>query len=580
MEKKKASRFKEKEPKKEKTKVVVNKFKFIRSIVIVLIALALVAFILNVAPDFMMEKEPADKTNLVINNNNITNSLKRDLIIKDNIIYISQPDIANFFDKDIYYDEKSNLLITTYDKKLASIELGTNNITVNGTEKTIAGGVIIEGNTRYLPFSEMLDVYNVEIEKIDETNIITVDSLDREQIKADATKNLSVKSKTKTLSRTVDKIKKGEKVIVISTDEEGWSSIRTERGKIGYVKDKYLANKITVREELESEIGITGKINMVWDYYSEYVSAPDRSGTTIEGVNVVSPAFFELEESADGEVLDKVGTSGRNYIEWAKENGYQVWAMFSNNASDSMIKVTSEIMNDYYLRKETIDNLIELAVQYNLDGINVDFEYMYEEDIDLFSRFIIELQPRLKEVGMVLSVDVTAPDGSPNWSMCYDRNNIASNCDYIVFMAYDQYGNGSTKAGTTAGYDWIKVNLNKFLETEDIDASKIILGLPFFTRIWEENSNGELIDNDVVDMENIDNVIPNSVKKVWKDDVKQNYIEYENSGHTYKMWIEDEESMRAKLSLITENELAGAAFWSKGRESEDIWGVIHEELNK
>ena len=39
-------------------------------------------------------------------------------------------------------------------------------------------------------------------------------------------------------------------------------------------------------------------------------------------------------------------------------------------------------------------------------------------------------------------------------------------------------------------------------------------------------------------------------KKVWKDDVKQNYIEYENSGHTYKMWIEDEESMRAKLSLI------------------------------
>ena len=578
MEKKKASRFKEKEPKKSKIKI--NKFKFIRSIVIVLIALALVAFILNVAPDFMMEKEPADKTNLVINNNNITNSLKRDLIIRDNIIYISQPDIANFFDKDIYYDEKANLLITTYDKKLASIELGTNEITVNGTEKTIAGGVIIENDTRYIPFSEMLDVYNVEIEKIDETNIITVDSLDREQIKADTTKNLSVKSKTKTLSRTVDKVEKGEKVIVISTDEDGWSNIRTERGKIGYVKDKYLANKITVREKLESEIGIEGKINMVWDYYSEYVSAPDRTGTTIEGVNVVSPAFFELEESGNGDILDKVGTSGRRYIEWAKENGYQVWAMFSNNASDSMIKVTSEIMNDYYLRKETIDNLIELAVQYNIDGINVDFEYMYEEDKDLFSRFIIELQPRLKEVGMVLSVDVTAPDGAPNWSMCYDRNNIASNCDYIVFMGYDQYGNSSTKAGTTAGYDWIKVNLNKFLETEDIDESKIILGLPFFTRIWQENSSGELVDNDVVDMQNIDEVIPSSVEKVWLDDVKQNYVEYSRNGYTYKMWIEDEESMRAKLSLVTENELAGVAFWAKGRESESIWSVINEELNK
>ncbi len=33
-----------------------------------------------------------------------------------------------------------------------------------------------------------------------------------------------------------------------------------------------------------------------------------------------------------------------------------------------------------------------------------------------------------------------------------------------MFMAYDEYGTSSTKPGTTAGYDWVKLNLEKFLK--------------------------------------------------------------------------------------------------------------------
>ena len=90
----------------------------------------------------------------------------------------------------------------------------------------------------------------------------------------------------------------------------------------------------------------------------------------------------------------------------------------------------------------------------------------------MFSRFVIELTPRLKEIGLVTSVDVTAPDGGETWSMCFDRNVIGDAADYIVFMAYDQYGVSSTKPGTTAGYDWVKLSLNKFLKTEENTSRK------------------------------------------------------------------------------------------------------------
>ena len=94
---------------------------------------------------------------------------------------------------------------------------------------------------------------------------------------------------------------------------------------------------------------------------------------------------------------------------------------------------------------------------------------MYKEDKDKFSRFIIELTPRMQEMGIVLSVDVTAPDGGEDWSLCYDRNKIGKVADYIIFMAYDEYGVSSTKPGTTAGYDWVKLSLNKFLQTYKIN---------------------------------------------------------------------------------------------------------------
>ena len=42
---------------------------------------------------------------------------------------------------------------------------------------------------------------------------------------------------------------------------------------------------------MEEEKQIDGKINLTWDYYSTVGSAPDRTGTTIDGINVVSPAF-------------------------------------------------------------------------------------------------------------------------------------------------------------------------------------------------------------------------------------------------------------------------------------------------
>ena len=542
---------------------------------ITIVALLIIFAIAMVVNNFII-LDNNKTTNLVINNKNVTSNLKNEILIEDNIIYLSKGDIENFFDKYIYEDPETNQIITTYDKKIAAIGFEDNKITVNGSQKDIYAHAINKNGTTYLPITEMKDVYNIEIENIEETKVVTMDSLDREQKQAIVTSNLAVKSSTNFIAKTVDRVEKGDTVIVVSS-EDGYSRIRTKNGKLGYIKSNKLENEFTVRQNMEDEKQIEGKVNLTWDYFSQYGSAPDRSGTTIDGVNVVSPAFFYLD--TDGKLKENVGDKGQAYIEWAHNNGYKVWPMVANaEAARESLSITSTIMNSYTKRQELIEDIINVCVKYDLDGVNIDFENMKQEDKDMYSRFIIELTPRLKEIGLVTSVDVTAPDGGETWSLCFDRHVIGDVADYIIFMAYDQNGVSSTTPGTTAGYNWVKLSLNKFLTTEEIEPEKIILAVPLYTRLWTTDSLGELVSNPTVAMNDIDSTIPEDVQRQWDDELKQNYVEYTDGSNKKQMWIEDIDSLKAKVGLIKENNLAGVASWVKDMETEEFWQMLKQEL--
>ncbi len=545
-------------------------------IVILLVVLAMVAFILKVAPDYGKDINEG-KTNLIINNNNITAKLKKELIVqKDGEIYLAREDVKNFFDPHLHYDADNKTITTTSDTKVAKVTLGENQLVLNGKMEEIKNGILEQNGTIYLPISIMEKVYNIEVNHIKETDIITIDSLNREQIKYTVDKKTSVKYRAKVLSKTVDKLEVGEKFIWVADNNKGWSKIRTENGKIGYIKTEMLTNQEIAKQKQEMKKQIEGKISLVWDYYSEYVSAPNRAGTKIEGINVVSPSFFSLKQGEGIQINDNAARGGEAYVQWAHENNYKVWAMFSNN---SMRETTSKILNSEALRAELIETIVNLAKQYKLDGINIDFENMNVEDKNIFSLFLIELAPRLRDMGVVTSVDVTAPDGSDTWSLCYNRNVLADVVDYMMFMAYDQHGTSSNKAGTVAGYNWVEANIKKFLGQEEVKPEKIILGMPLYTRLWKTNIDKEdSLTSIVVNMNKVEQQLPKEVEKVWDEDLKQNYIEYTDKNIKYQMWIEDAKSIKEKLGLINQYNLAGGAYWEKDRELEEIWNLTKEML--
>lgn len=555
-----------------------KKFYLYKLIVVIILAIAVI-FVLKTATNYKKD-EIIGKTNLVINNSNTTKDLKNDVVVENGVVYISTKDIANFFDDHIFYDNKYDQIITTTETKVATLKLNENKSTINGATVDLVAPAKKIGEQFYLPFSEISEsVYNVETTYVKNTDTVVLVSLDRELTYANSSKNNSVKSKPTVLSKTVDKIEKGDNVTIIprKTDEEnGWTKITTENGKIGYVKTSTLANTKKIRDNFTIEKQIQGNVSLVWEYFSKYGKAPQRT-EQIDGINVVSPTFFSLATSEKGAIVANVGQAGQNYINWAHSNGYKVWPWIANEATNKEEKdFTSSILNDYKSRERLINSILAAVEMYNLDGINLDFENMYEADKDAYTRLVIELAPRLKELGKVLSVDVTAPDGSPDWSLCFNRNVIGDVADYIIFMAYDQHNNSSSEAGTVAGCDWVEANIKKFLGQEGVKPEKIILAMPFYTRVWNVTDGG--LSSSAVDMKSQATLIPADAKITWDESLKQNLAEYEKNGKSYKVWMEDEQSLKYKLELVKEYNLAGGAFWRKGQEIDSVWTLIKENL--
>lgn len=548
-------------------------------IIIAIIIIALVLIVGAIGGYYVIKRNyivsKINQTNLIINNSNATSSLKNNVYIKDGVVYVSKPDIYNFFDNTIIYDEKYNQVVTTSSTKIASLPIDSKQIQVNSSNTTIKAGAIILDEVAYVPISELDEVYNIKTTYVESEDLVYIDSLDREQQTATLKKDSSIKYKPTIISATLAKAKQGNTLTIANRSDypvpNGWTRVRTENGTLGYIQTGKLNEFKTIREKAEEKAKIEGPISLAWDYYSEYVSAPTRTGK-ITGVNVVSPSFFYMTKYSTTNVYENVGNEGIAYVNWAHENGYQVWPMFTN----SNMSETSKMLSDYKSRENVINQIIKYIKQYNLDGINIDFEGMYETDKDNFSRFLIEIRPRLNEIGAVLSVDVTAPDGAPEWSLCYDRYTIGKVADYVMFMAYDQYGLSAIKAGTTAGHNWVEANVKKFLGQEEVKAEKIILGIPFYTRVWKEN-NGNVTSN-VVNIGNVNNVIPSNATKTWDEDLQQYYVEYKKGGATYKIWVEDEKSIEAKLDLVSKYNLGGAAYWEYDRATNSIWNLIESKI--
>ena len=186
---------------------------------------------------------------LVLNNEDVTSKLQSKIIDENEKIYMSFNDIKELIDSTIY-QEDIGLIITASSKKIATFKENENTININGSEQKDENVVIEKDGQKYIAISELENVYDYEFKYNSETNIVTIDSLNKKSEKAYAVKKIKIKENEKIISKTIEKVNKGNWLYFIS-EQNGIAKVRTQDGKIGYVKTKNLDNFVTEREDLK-----------------------------------------------------------------------------------------------------------------------------------------------------------------------------------------------------------------------------------------------------------------------------------------------------------------------------------------
>lgn len=310
--------------------------------------------------------------------------------------------------------------------------------------------------------------------------------------------------------------------------------------------------------------------SIAWHYVNKFTpEAPDKKA----GIDIMAPTWFSLNIDSNGSVN---GKADKGYTDMAHQNGYKVWATISNSMSHPNAQTfTHQMMTNEKMRDKSIAQFLFYAALYDVDGINIDFEKLMKADRDNLVSYTSRMREFTERQGLVLSIDVMVPS---KWSTQYNRAALSKSVDYIALMAYDEHYRGSSKAGSVASIPWVERAIKNTLD-EGVPGHKLLLGVPLYTRLWEVSPSGTVISAKTKTMEETKKLIAQyfndyGANPIYSEKHGQNYLEYKTGENTYKLWLEDQVSMKNRIALIKKYNLAGIAGWQYEHADNDIWNLI------
>lgn len=282
------------------------------------------------------------------------------------------------------------------------------------------------------------------------------------------------------------------------------------------------------------------------------------------GLDVVSPTYFTLAD-ASGNLSD---TSNKDTVTWLKAQGYNVQPLISNQFDAAL---TTQFLSSADAQSKFIDALVSKAVSLGVNGLNIDFESLSGKDRAAFTAFVQKITDAAHAKGLVISIDL--PRGSAKWNAqtAFDHEKLGGIVDYIISMTYDQYWKGSTEAGSVAGLPWVEEGVKEFL-AYGIPRDKLIIGIPFYVREWQIDSAGKLVSTRALLMKDLPALIASkNATQTWDDQFQQYKVEYSEGGYRYVFWLEDENTVDARLDIAQKYQLAGVAAWRLGYDNAELW---------
>ncbi|MCR4739924.1 MAG: SH3 domain-containing protein [Lachnospiraceae bacterium] len=516
--------------------------------------------------------------------------------VRDNELYIPYKTVKSDYTDRFYYEKTEDAILYTRENDTVRTVIGESSYTDTNGANTVPYTVCFkeagaDGEEIYMALDYLKLFFNMEIRLFGgngEPYRAEIKNEWGQKNTAPVLKEHALRTGPDKSESVLTKLTQGQIVTVIGQEGE-WTRVETDDLLIGYAETKHLGNTVSaqetpvtdVPEEVHTSLTGTEPIVLMWHAIAGD-SGNDTIGTVltdVKNVDIIAPTWFSLSD--DSGTIRSFASA--DYVSYVHSKGMKVWGVvddFNSNGDPSEILIYPE------KRASVISQLISLAGQYGLDGINVDFERISNDLGEAFIQFIRELAIECHKNNLSVSVDNYVPKA---YNLHYHRGEQGVFCDYVIIMGYDENYAGSEKAGSVASIGFVREGIEETLK--EVPPSKVINALPFYTRVWEETPK---TDEEIAATPTGEEVIPyhNSLlatpsmkheeellanyhaEKTWDETTMQNYSTWTIGDKTYEVWLEDTVSLSAKLGLMSGYGIAGAAGWEITLATPDVWDLI------
>lgn len=302
--------------------------------------------------------------------------------------------------------------------------------------------------------------------------------------------------------------------------------------------------------------------------YAFYVSWDSGSLQSLQqnigSIDTVIPNWYSLDSQAH---LAKANDEDVDALIHAK--GKQDMPLINNydEAGGTWdVKTLHRLVSDKPTGDALIAALLNDVQSRGYSGINLDFEGLAVKDKKNYRNFIGRLYEAFHRQSLQVTIDVPVADEA------YDYAAIASVCDHLIIMAYDEhYAEG--EPGSIASNKWI----SELFKSLNVSGDKVIIGLGSYGYDWVAGSTSGA---DTVSFSDIMDICAENKLQVHWDTVTGNpYILYKEDNDNHVVWFLDAATFYNQLRQSLAWGADGVALWRLGSEDFSIWDIIRNMGN-
>ncbi len=346
------------------------------------------------------------------------------------------------------------------------------------------------------------------------------------------------------------------------------------------IRNKFQASSyenVLIRPLVQKEKNLTHSIfGFLPDW--EFVQSPLLRYDLLTHVGI-----FPFETDSLGNVSIPMNWPWTNFINEAHEEGIKILMTIVNFNPDHI----RSIITNEEIKFNLINNILSIITVFNLDGIIVDFEGLYDEDEgEPIVNFIEDLSISINSINENLEVAIATP--AINWNNDWNFSALAQYCDFLFVMEYDYYGSWSEVTGPVAPLEGNLWNINittslldDYQEVLFSEPQKLIMGFPYYGAHFISDGNYpgasviQFVDNpryeEIIDI--------SGAEYLWSDEFRNSWLRW-NDIDWNQIWFDDSLSLSLKYDFAIENDVRGIGIWALGYEGvyPELWDLIEDEF--